>query len=255
MVRAWHELDGIAPFSTRAADYARGRPGYPAEAIAWILQQAPRHRPLVVDVGAGTGYGTTALAEGARFVVGLEPNPAMVRAAPSQPRVGWVQGKAEHLPLRSGSVDLLTVFGAFHWFDPDAFLGEAHRALRSDGRLALAWNDWDARDPFTAGFVGLMREHAGERPREDRAAEVAPLYRGTRFRDVHHQAFPLLHRLDRPGLLARMRSVSYVPGEGPAWKAIEARLHALFERHAEPDESVTHHYTANVYVGVRSMAP
>jgi SAM-dependent methyltransferase len=248
MVLGWHQFDGVTPFTARAVDYAQARPAYPSEAVAWIMQQSTRLRPLAVDVGAGTGRGTGLLTQEARFVVGLEPNLSMIRAAPSYRRVGWSQGRGERLPIRSGSVDLVTVFGAFHWFEPDAFLGEAHRVLRSNGHLALAWNDWDEHDPFTSAFVRLMRRYALDRPAEDRAAEVAPLHRSPRFGDVRHRAFPLHHRLDRQGLLARMRSVSYVPGEGPAWEELRGHLLALFDEYAGPDESVTHHYTTNVFM-------
>jgi SAM-dependent methyltransferase len=244
----WHELDGVTSFSSRAEDYAFSRPGYPWEAIAYILRHVAHARPCIVDVGAGTAQGTRALALGAGFAIGLEPNLEMIRAAPADPRVGWLRGRAEHLPLLSRSVDLLTVFGAFHWFKPEAFLGEARRVLRPSGRLALVWNDWDHRDPFTAEFVRLMRGQAGDRPPEDREAEVAPLYETTHFVHVDRRSFPLHHRLDLRGVLARMRSVSYAPNGGCLWESLERELRALFERHANANESITHHYTTEVFV-------
>lgn len=39
-------------FGAVADTYARVRPGYPAEAIAWVLPEGARR---VLDVGAGTG--------------------------------------------------------------------------------------------------------------------------------------------------------------------------------------------------------
>lgn len=46
-------------------------------------------------------------------------------------------GKAEDLPLPDGSVDLLTVATAVHWFDQPKFLAEAGRVLKPGGCMAL----------------------------------------------------------------------------------------------------------------------
>lgn len=46
-------------------------------------------------------------------------------------------GKAEDLPLPDGSVDLLTVATAVHWFDQPKFLAEAGRVLKPGGCIAL----------------------------------------------------------------------------------------------------------------------
>ncbi|HET6907761.1 MAG TPA: SAM-dependent methyltransferase, partial [Mycobacteriales bacterium] len=39
-------------FGVGADDYVRGRPGYPADAVAWCLPDGARR---VLDLGAGTG--------------------------------------------------------------------------------------------------------------------------------------------------------------------------------------------------------
>lgn len=242
------ELDGVSPFAPRAADYARARPGYPAEAIERILFGLVGPRLRIVDVGAGTTQATRQLAAHAGFAIGIDPSREMLQAAPPTADVALLCASAEHLPLRSGAVDLLTAFNAFHWFEPAAFFAEARRVLAPAGRLALVWNDWDLRDAFTASFVSLMRAHAGAHPAEARETEIAPLYDSPLFRDVSHHACPHRHGLDAAGVSSRMRSVSYVPADGPAWNALEQQLRALFERHADASGAVTHHYVTNVFV-------
>lgn len=245
--RSCHDLDGVTPFSSRASDYARGRPSYPDAAIAAILQGLGP-RPVVVDVGAGTGVATRLLAHAATHATGVEPNREMIRAAPPEPSVAFVQAHAEALPLRRASVDLVTAFGAFHWFQPGEFLAGARRALRSRGRLAVVWNDWDLSDAFTTAFVALMRSAAADHPPEDRALEAAPLYRSSRFCDVQAWEFPLAHRLDRETLAARLRSVSYVPNEGEAWDTLAAAAEALFETHVDASGTVTQRYVTRAFV-------
>ena len=248
MSRRCYELEGVKRFSARAADYAFARPSYAAEAIAHILESSRVSRPRIVDVGAGTAQATNQLGRAAGFAVGLDPNLEMLSAAPREANVVLLQGRGEQLPVRTRSADLVTAFNAFHWFQPEAFLAEARRVLASDGRLTLVWNDWDDRDPFTAAFVRLMRAQAGDYPPEDRAAEIAPLYQTRHFHEVRQRAFPLRQQLDRRGVLARMRSMSYVRREGPAWEQLASELEVLFERHADKSGLVAHHYTTQVFV-------
>ena len=62
--------DPTSNFTGLADTYASARPGYPAEAIAYILDALPS-RPEVADVGCGTGISTRLLIEqGARVTFG-----------------------------------------------------------------------------------------------------------------------------------------------------------------------------------------
>lgn len=244
------DLEGVARFSSRAEVYALARPSYPPEAIGFITEGARGARPII-DLAAGTAIGTDLIARRGLRCVGIEPNVEMLARAGELPGRPLVAGKAETMPLRDGATDLLTVFNAFHWFQPDAFFLEAHRVLTPGGKLALLWNDWNLGDPFTAAFVKLMRSHAGDFPPEDREAEVAPLYATRFFRSVERRAFPNMHTLDLPRLKMRMQSMSYIPAEGDAWTAIERELDALFEEYARSG-SVRHLYDTSVFVAIRA---
>ena len=248
------DLDGVTRFADRAAIYAKARPSYPEAAIEFLLARAPRRPACIVDVGAGTGIATRLLAAANGRAIGIDPGIEMLRSGVPDSRVALAVGRAESLPIRDHRVDLLTAFNAFHWFQPEVFFAEARRVLAPDGRLAVAWNDWNHDDPFTAEFVRLMRSRAGDYPAEDRAAEVAPLYATRQFGDVEAVSFDNVHVLDRETLPMRLQSMTYIPREGPGWEALSRELTALFERYADVEGLVRHHYRTSLYVAAPHSA-
>jgi ubiquinone/menaquinone biosynthesis C-methylase UbiE len=126
--------------TARAYDLAR--PSYPAEAVAHIVGHGgigPGRR--VLDLGAGTGKLTRLLVPTGAEVVAVEPVPAMRKQlALAAPTVEVHDGTAETVPLPDGSVDVVTVAQAFHWFDAPVALAEIRRVLRPGGWLFLVWN-------------------------------------------------------------------------------------------------------------------
>jgi SAM-dependent methyltransferase len=135
-----HSTEVFAPL---AADYARYRPGYPDALFETIWNELPTSRPRVVDLAAGAGAATASLvAHGARAVA-VEPALAMLHRARASLGGRWVGGvaaRAETLPFAGGSLALVTVAQAFHWFDARAALDEIARVLTPGGRLAVFWN-------------------------------------------------------------------------------------------------------------------
>jgi len=162
-------VSGVDParargFDAWAGDYDRYRPPYPEELFEAIAQRLPIPRqPHVVDLGAGTGRASLAMAELGWRVTAVEPGKPMLdvlrgRAANQGLLVSSVQATAEETGLDHASADLVTAAQAFHWFDKDRVLGEAARILKPSGGIALFWNVRDAeRSPFLADYAELLR--------------------------------------------------------------------------------------------------
>lgn len=198
-------------FGEVADAYARGRPGYPADAVEWMLGS---DRVRVLDIGAGTGKLTQALVGGGHEVVAVEPLEPMRRLlARELPRVEVLDATAESLPLPDGSVDAVTAGAAFHWFDFDAALGQIRRVLRPPGVLAMLGNSFDVSVPWVAALREILGPPAIERDGHWPAqAELGRL-----FEQVDERRFPHSQELDLDGLcaLALSRSdVATLPPEG-----------------------------------------
>ncbi|MBV8217893.1 MAG: class I SAM-dependent methyltransferase, partial [Solirubrobacterales bacterium] len=123
-------------FQQGADAYERGRPGYPPEAVDWLVSEldlGPGRTML--DVAAGTGKLTRELVATGATVIAVEPVPAM-RAVLERvvPEARALDGTAETLPIDSGTVDAITAASAFHWFDAAAAAAEFRRVLRPGGR-------------------------------------------------------------------------------------------------------------------------
>ncbi|MCS3767894.1 ubiquinone/menaquinone biosynthesis C-methylase UbiE [Aeromonas hydrophila] len=156
-------MDSTQRFSTRVEAYVKYRPSYPAVMLDFLtseLAMGPTAR--VADIGAGTGILTALLAPRVARVWAVEPNAEMRGAARHQlqavANIEWQDGSAEATGLADGSVDLVTVAQAFHWFDRAAFKQECRRLLRPGGRVALIWNDRLTDTPFLKALSQLCVE-------------------------------------------------------------------------------------------------
>jgi SAM-dependent methyltransferase len=193
-------------FDAFAGEYERFRPGYPDELFEIIADrlQLPE-RPVVVDLGAGTGRASLPMAERGWRVTAVEPGRPMLdvlrgEATNAGLLLSTVQAGAEATGLDPQSADLVTAAQSFHWFDMDAALVEMARILKPDGGVALFWNVRDGlgHRPLRGGGSGRDRSRLRTPRRGIRVTGGrAPAPRGGDDRRAVHRHG--VHRLVRPG--------------------------------------------------------
>jgi SAM-dependent methyltransferase len=122
--------------------YDAMRPTYPDvlfDVLGWAAQLHRGSR--VLEIGAGTGQATVALAERGYRVIVLEPGPGMAQIARRKlsafPLVTVEVAAFEAWPLPAEQFDTVVAATSFHWLDPSVRVSRAAEALHVGGTLAI----------------------------------------------------------------------------------------------------------------------
>ncbi len=187
-------------FGPIADAYDRARPSYPEEAVAWMTGSGSS---VVLELGAGTGKLTQVLHDAGHDVLATDPLHEMLTLLARNVPVKHVVAGAEHIPLRSRSVDLVVCGQSFHWFDHEIALPEIARVLRPGGIIALVWNTYDEGIPW----VRRLKQLLSPQPPEERAM---PLMSTPYFGFVDKKQFRFWQPHTAATLADLTRSVSHV---------------------------------------------
>ena len=212
-------------FDHVAAAYDAHRPDYPGElfdALESALGQ-PLLRAEVLDVGAGTGIATRALAGRGANVVAVDPGPGVLSLlrARSTSRVRPVGGDGNALPLRDAMFDLVTYAQSWHWTDPKRSVPEAARVLHDRGVLAVFWNLLMA-DGFSwwERFAGSCERLCASYDRRTRDTDWgAELESSGEFRWVRRLEIPWTREISVDAFVGDYSSHSYVADLAPTDRA------------------------------------
>lgn len=203
---------GALGFGPAADAYERGRPGYPAEAVDWLVAGLGiTAGSRVVDLAAGTGKFTRLLAPHAPGLIAVEPLEGMWRnLRPTLPATPLMAATAESIALRDETVDAVTVAQAFHWFRGAEALTEIRRVLRPGGWLGLAWNRRDQSVPWVAALGRLLDRYERDTPRFARGLWAGAFAAEAPFTPLESETFHHAQQLDLAGLQDRVVSVSFI---------------------------------------------
>jgi SAM-dependent methyltransferase len=224
-------------FGAAASSYADHRPGYPAEAVRWVLDHARHPVRDVADVGAGTGALTRALVTMAENVTAYEPDPGMLeQLAARVPAATAVVSRAESLPVDDASLDAVLAAQAWHWFDHDAVAAEFRRVLRPGGVVGLLWNVRDTRVAWMAALQDIIGGEDAMRVVADSAEDLSERADTEEIRaflpDVERASFAHAVPTTPEGLLDLVSTYSYVR-LSPRVEEIHAQVRDLLSTHPD----------------------
>lgn len=216
-------------FSSRAQVYAKYRPEYPAAAIDAVFAGLGDPRALLVaDVGAGTGLSSRLLADRGARVLAIEPNEEMRAHAETHANVEWRAGVAEDTALTDASVDVVTAFQSYHWFDPVKALAEFTRIARR--RIAVIQYEREESDELASELGVLTRRYSLDDTEalRVRTIEAFMALGGDRLRTTILN-FGWSATIDQ--LLGYLASFSYLPHSGEEATHMQDDLRALHARY------------------------
>ncbi|WP_338441833.1 methyltransferase domain-containing protein [Synechococcus elongatus IITB4] len=118
--------------------YVDYRPRYP-EAVYRLIQESFHldGRGRLLDLGCGIGLVALTLEAQFEEVIGIDPDPEMLRVAIQESeqqnaqKITWKQGLAEEITDDLGSFRLVTIGRAFHWMDKPTVLQRSYERLDS----------------------------------------------------------------------------------------------------------------------------
>jgi SAM-dependent methyltransferase len=242
--------DGLAAAGfANASAYRAGRPNYPNEAVDYLAEALSLDDArLVVDLGAGTGIFTAQIQNLCRRLVAVEPSPGMREAcAAALPGLEILAGKDTAVPFPDGSVDVITVAQAFHWFDYPLALAEFDRVLSPTGRIGLIWNERDESVPWVHAMSEAMLWTT--RQPYQVGMDFTPILRDGPFSSVVRRSFTHRQRLTFEMLDERVMSTSYIQAMEPAERVrLVAAVREVVESLGEPLDLP---YLTTTYVATR----
>jgi SAM-dependent methyltransferase len=247
----------VERFSSRVENYIKYRPTYPIEVIQLLENECGlTPQSVIADLGSGTGKLAEVFLQQGYAIIGVEPNAAMRAAAEklldNYENFSSVNGTAEDTTLAESSLDLIIAGQAFHWFDPAKTKVEAARILKTNGWIALIWNDRKlATTPFLQDYEALLLKYGTDykEVRHDRAESAID-----EFFSPSKPKLAIFHNeqiFDHDGLRGRVLSSSYTPEpDHPDFPAMMLDLKSVFEKHQQ-NGRVVFDYDTKVFYGRR----
>jgi demethylmenaquinone methyltransferase/2-methoxy-6-polyprenyl-1,4-benzoquinol methylase len=135
-------------------------------ATLWRIATTRAVRPVagerILDVAAGTGTSSVALAKSGARVVAADFSPGMIEVGrarhPDHPFVEFVQADAMALPFDDASFDAVTIsFGLRNVTDPRVALAEFFRVTKPGGRVVICEFSHPPAALIRSGYFGYLK--------------------------------------------------------------------------------------------------
>lgn len=198
-------------FSRQSRSYAASRPEYPEALFRYLAGVAPAHG-RAWDCATGSGQAAGALAAHFREVIATDASTQQLAHAPHRTGIFYRVASAEDSGIEAGSVDLVTVAQAVHWFDRERFYREVMRVLKPGGVVAIWSYNLLQISPELDRVIGNLYTDivGGYWPAQRRLVEDGYRALAFPFRELTPPSFEIVARWSLPRLLDYLASWSAV---------------------------------------------
>lgn len=202
----------------------------------------------LVDIGAGTGISSRALADLGYEVIAVEPNAGMRNAAQPHRRVRWVDGTGENTGLPDHCCVRVVYAQAFHWVEPTAAIAEAIRILEPGGRLCAIWNEADPDCPVANAYKEATLLYAtNPEVAQVRTLAGRSILESPQLADANLQLFRQVVSMGLEQLIGRAFSTTYAPTESKARAELAETLTEVFQQNKNESDVVSFGYRVSLY--------
>ena len=263
-------VDHLVDFFDRiAGEYDGWAQGQRVRVASRLVELAqPKKGEHVLDVGTGTGLIAHGIAAKVKpgTVIGIDLSDRMLSIARSRKgataNTQYLGMAAEHLVFRPATFDLVTMGDALAYLaDPFTALEEAHRVLRSGGRLVVSCLrrslSTPAQNLFFLGLAPLARRHYLSLPRftSERSRFGEPSVLPGILRDAGFEVSKLTEMVTggRTGnarewtdLMAGAGPLPYtlIKSLGPRYRAeLEEEVELAMDSLGDPDDAFRYHHS------------
>lgn len=129
-------------FSANASEYVKYRPVYP-QSLFHFLAGLSERKELAWDSATGNGQAAIGLTPYFRKIIATDASSSQIRNAIKNPKITYIVTASESTPIKSSSVDLVTVATAIHWLRTEKFYKEVKRVARENAIIAV-WNYFES---------------------------------------------------------------------------------------------------------------
>lgn len=223
-------------FERSTSAYDHGRPEYPPEAALSLLRHCRvAQESTVLELGSGTGKFTGYIRQCTPHVLASDPSQAMRTSFRRKfPEMACIGAKADHLPLRTGSVSAVICAQAFHWFAEARSVSEMVRVLSQGGFLGFAWNVRDERVEWIAELTRIIDTHSGDTPRYRTGEWRRALLASAELDVLHEESYRHVVTCDRPKVLDRVASISFIAAlDEKRHAGVLSQVNDLLDTHAD----------------------
>ena len=127
--------------------------------LATVHAVAAKPGERILDIAAGTGTSSAALAKSGADVVAVDFSKGMIDVGRRKhPSISFVEADASKLPFAAGEFDAVTIsFGLRNIEDPKKALAEMYRVTKPGGRLVVCEFSKPPRALFRAGYWAYLK--------------------------------------------------------------------------------------------------
>ncbi len=148
-------------FGRMAKEYQEYRRLYDPRLYKLLFSILPEGEVNILDIGCGTGKSTEPLGtykSKKRFIniVGIDPDPAMLKEARNSARknklqIEYVEAFADKVPFPPATFHALISGAAFHWFGNKTTISKLKKLLKPKGVFLIFWTQYAASTTPTIG--------------------------------------------------------------------------------------------------------